>query len=924
MNAKPAASVSAFPPFVSDHMPVTTRWPNPRAMLALSIGILLAGLAGCSSGGGGGNVPVTLQITTTTLPNGITTVAYNATISATAGFGPYTWTYTGTLPSGLSLDTASTTETTTLTGLPNATGTFNFTVTVTGASGTDTDDQPFTVIVGTSTIPPGTSVTTVTVTNPVVQAGVKRLGINIGGRSRWSAAQILKNMIDNPSFEAGVVGTVFLAATGSTSATFTPDFWDTSSGNLPIGYWDGAPWEIVFGPAKGQSGTVTSFTYSGGDYAFDLGGAGTAMNQYDVLFVRRTVPGLSGNTFQGDTSQFHSGAQSRRLEQPPPSGGDDRFDWVMDTSWRDGDQTSHKMLVVEGDWRFRFWARGQAGGEQVRVTFRRDGGPPHNPTFFQQTYNLTNAWQQFDTGNVNVPTGTDELTDPWPVGYRPAAVLSVELLGSPAVAWIDDLDLHSVDNSTNPTVFTDLFVDQLISLNPGILRDWSGQLGETLDNQLAATFDRGTVSYKPSSPNPGGWNYGLHDFLELCDHVGAEPWYVCAPTFTAADWMNLCEYLAAPSTAGPYAALRAAQGQTAPWTSVFPRIHLEFGNELWGGADPGDPFGGASVRGGLRLGEVGSDRLGLLKTSPHYAGVSSVINLIIGGQAGYAGRQQEIETAAGAVGAEHDTVALAPYFGVLNDWATPAEIYGPLFAGPFYHAGAGNMGQSKTHLINGGNGTELAIYEINFHTTSTSYTIPNAGRNDYVTGMGGIALALSMLVYQTQLAAIDQCAFSSLGYSYRYNTTEYVRIWGMLRDLYQSGRRRPTWLGVDVANRAIMGDAVTSTRTGDNPNWTQAALNEVGAPTTVDRIQSFAYRNGNQYAIVLFNLDLTTQHGVRLVAPGSPSTTATEHLLDSGSISDDNEDATTITIQTNPITTFGQNHEMVLPPFSMRVITWSN
>ena len=31
----------------------------------------------------------------------------------------------------------------------------------------------------------------------------------------------------------------------------------------------------------------------------------------------------------------------------------------------------------------------------------------------------------------------------------------------------------------------------------------------------------------------------------------------------------------------------AAQGQTAPWTSVFPVIHLEFGNENWNGTFQG-------------------------------------------------------------------------------------------------------------------------------------------------------------------------------------------------------------------------------------------------------------------------------------------------------------------------------------------------
>ncbi|MCB9894172.1 MAG: hypothetical protein H6839_06980 [Planctomycetes bacterium] len=89
-------------------------------------------------GGGGGG---TLTITTTSLSNGQVGVSYNETITATASSapGPYTWSLSsGTLPGGLTLDTASTTLTTTLSGTPNTPGTFNFTVQITNGSASDT------------------------------------------------------------------------------------------------------------------------------------------------------------------------------------------------------------------------------------------------------------------------------------------------------------------------------------------------------------------------------------------------------------------------------------------------------------------------------------------------------------------------------------------------------------------------------------------------------------------------------------------------------------------------------------------------------------------------------------------------------------------------------------------------------------------
>ncbi len=100
-----------------------------------------------------GTVTVTgaLTIVTTTLPNGVIGATYNATITAQNGTGPYTWSLaSGTLPSGLTLNTAATGLTTSLSGTPTAAGVFTFTVQVSdSAAGTDT--QLYNVTVTSST-----------------------------------------------------------------------------------------------------------------------------------------------------------------------------------------------------------------------------------------------------------------------------------------------------------------------------------------------------------------------------------------------------------------------------------------------------------------------------------------------------------------------------------------------------------------------------------------------------------------------------------------------------------------------------------------------------------------------------------------------------------------------------------------------------
>src|SRR5581483_11147732 len=82
-----------------------------------------------TSGGGGGNGNPT--ITTSSVPDATSGTAYNASLAASGGTTPYTWSISsGSLPSGLSLSSS----TGAISGTTSSTGTFNFTAKVTDST----------------------------------------------------------------------------------------------------------------------------------------------------------------------------------------------------------------------------------------------------------------------------------------------------------------------------------------------------------------------------------------------------------------------------------------------------------------------------------------------------------------------------------------------------------------------------------------------------------------------------------------------------------------------------------------------------------------------------------------------------------------------------------------------------------------------
>jgi Putative Ig domain len=158
----------------------------------------------------------TLQVTTATVPGALTGEPYSATLAASGGVAPYTWSLSsGSLPAGLTLDPS----TGTITGTPAAPGTSPFTVAVTDSS------------------------------NPA-EFAAETLTIAVTEPLKVTTTSL-------PGAIAGAPYSATLAASGGTA----PYTWSLSSGSLPAGLTlDPSTGTITGTPAAPAAPGTSTFT----------------------------------------------------------------------------------------------------------------------------------------------------------------------------------------------------------------------------------------------------------------------------------------------------------------------------------------------------------------------------------------------------------------------------------------------------------------------------------------------------------------------------------------------------------------------------------------------------------------------------------------------------------------------------------------
>jgi hypothetical protein len=771
-------------------------------------------------------------------------------------------------------------------------------------------------------------------------SGAKRLGMNVGGQNYYDSGQMLRNLIfRNPGFE----GETWQSALHCVSVTAT-SCTDANPWNVwPADFLAGASFEVISGAAAGQTGTITGDTpaaFAAGNttnpnygLTFNFSALPTPLTANSWVVIRKTIPGNAqagwwintsgGGTISSDFTDLAPDSPGKQAIELSASGSGQSVtvNSAFDT------YPGRSFVQLKGSYTLVFKAKGLGGNNQMNVSVQRLTTTHGTETFLNQNITLTNQWQDYTYSF----TANEDGTYIGPV--------HVNFTVSGATAYLDDAALTEAAAADNPTAYRNAVVNTLRALHPGVLRYMAGtDFGTSIANAVAVPFARQRAGINSQATEQDDVPAGLEEFLMLCQAVAAEPWYTMAGEATPADMQSLIDFLAG-STSTHFGAIRASLGQSAPWTSVFPKIHIELGNEMWNVGMPGEAIPDPVV-----YGQRAAKIFGAARASASYN--PSSFDLIMGSIAvnpWYT--QQEMSNSSG-----FDSVDAAPYtFNSLSDYSSNEAIFGPMFAqpeqidepsspsGPVIPGAppSNYMAQQAAQAASGS--ANLAVYEVNLSTISG--TAPQNVVNQVAGGVGaGIAVADHMLLMMRDLGITTQNMFTLPEIDNGFSCTgspcsggETTPLWGTAIDMGgQTNVVRPQYLAEQLVNSAIMPTMLAVNVSGANPTWNQAlSANDKLMPIQLANahyLQAFAFTDGTQKSVVVFNLSRSGSLPVTFSGANEPSGSVLISQLTSNNLTDNNENLTSNspvvnTTQTN-VSNFNPATRYSLPPFSITVFLW--
>ena len=758
--------------------------------------------------------------------------------------------------------------------------------------------------------------TVIRVTDRVLVEGTMRLGINLGGDTYYSGAALVKKRAAF-NFE----GTMYRQChfgPGSDDRTISTWF-------RPNEAWKeiltGGKYTVLSGPSKWTTGTVTgivekqyrhqgqnkpfaSFTLDKQIELSDQGGRIGIMidrdrtrdgsfrrldgywtaphNEISIGDVRRGAFGCAALNLRGSVGEAHV-----------------RFG----THYQRYGETN-------GTWRIHFWAKAKQGSPQLTVAADRFGGEVHVAPGGQ--------WQKYEETVV-----VDKVPEPTSVKDNPH--LLFVFTASSGDVLIDDVEIWR-DGDRNPTAFRDDCVAMLQRFQPGVLRKLQ-MGGSTVPNTIAPALESFAYAsqqsadlgpYQSHNRDP----YSLHEMYVLCEYLGCDPWYCLPGMISREEIEQFMEYLGAPADVG-FGRRRAELGHPRPWTDVFERIHVEFGNEAWNNATP-------YKCGGFNGPDYWSGLFATGKKSPYYG---PKIIFHAAGQAAYSGRNAEIMRDC----PNADRFSVAPYIiqgfsqAEVDEYLnTDDKLFRWAFAWPIRRSRDPEGAMFENFRLAEEAGMELSIYEVNHHTTHGDG--PLEPRNKLVTSIGGgLNVANNMLLMLKEHHLRAQCLFSLVQHSYNAHGIGAVRLWGTALCLRAGHERfRPTFLACATVNRVIGGNLVETVHSGPEPTFDATGVfsKREGVQTLEDIpvIFSYAFADGRRRGLILVSLDTATPRPIEVQFGGNAARNKAETwLLTAKAITDNNEFESPqpqVRVIEQTIDDFRSGWRGTLPPFAMFALAW--
>lgn len=678
----------------------------------------------------------------------------------------------------------------------------------------------------------------------------ERIGVNLTYWTTWGADQYMKNILMNPGFE-GQINRIVVIVNEANASSFS----DGPGLGQADGYWNGASYEVRSGQSAGTSGTINHSLMQGTDNLpqYFTNGTTPPLQVNDVVVLTKvTNPNPVGQWWINDKVTVANTSPAPNspgpyyiVMQPVDSNNPAETIFYIDAI----NDRAGNLLKVEGPWRLSFWIRGVGPNVALRTEFQRING---STPFFVNYVTPTSQWQQIVYDFTPQDTPEPGILKLWLLAEMPNTTVH-----------IDNIFLGPIQADNPTTKWRTDVIDMLKAMQPSYLRDWQGQLGDTLQNRLNVDFGR--LSWNERLYGGDGslsFGYSIPDVFELCQQVKSKPWIIIPTTLTDSELDAFGTFLS----------------QNAD-TTKFSDIILEFGNENWNWIfrSEGIPIPSAH-------GPVADRAFERILTT---AGPNVHIRRFINGQ--FYNPWLALEFAQTA--SQYDSIGVAPYFLMSMDAGmTNEQILEEMFKNDNQIYKQINEGLAPLDK-------KLAVYEVNMHTLDGNATV--AERNPYVAGaVGGTALAKRLIDGMFNHAS-PQSVFCLAGFDTSYYTfSGFLKLWGITRDVSPTKRIRPTGLALTLMNQVIAGSLHEINPTADVSPETGE---EIEIPVEAKNLTLAAFRSVHHWGAAAVNanpIPLT----IEIEFPeDSRSVPTLASRLSYNSYLDTNEDSELVTVTTEPV-----------------------